>query len=454
MHGIIVFTALSILLVLGKILRVRIPFLQKLYLPSSVVGGLVGLAIVTIFSKQIPVEITNEMRRLPGFLINIIFATLFLGAGVPKLKNLASSVGPQLAVAQIVSWGQYVVGISLCGFMLAPAFGVSPAFGNLLEMGFEGGHGTVGGMTQAFIAHGWTDGIALGYTVATGGMIAGIVIGMMLVNWAYARGYVKTVLPFSHRSKHEKCGIHERDKRPSAGLQTVLPDSVDSLGWHVAIVGLAVLAGFCMLEGLKMAEAALFPDAKTRLFIGFPMFPLCMIGGLLLEVVSKAFRVDLLVDKAQMTRISGASLDYLAVSAIATIQLSVVAANWMPLTIMIFAGICWTVFSVFWFARKLFKEAWFERGIAEFGQATGVTATGLLLLRTVDPDNKTIAAAAFAGKQLIHEPVMNLWVAIAFALVFTTGWVPVLLVSTAVLTGWMIVAFVMVRRESRAARLK
>jgi hypothetical protein len=63
---------------------------------------------------------------------------------------------------------------------------------------------------------------------------------MMLVNWAYARGYVKTVLPFSHRSKHEKCGIHERDKRPSAGLQTVLPDSVDSLGWHVAIVGLAV----------------------------------------------------------------------------------------------------------------------------------------------------------------------------------------------------------------------
>jgi ESS family glutamate:Na+ symporter len=209
-----------------------------------------------------------------------------------------------------------------------------------------------------------------------------------------------------------------------------------------------------MLEGLKMAEAALFPDAKTRLFIGFPMFPLCMIGGLLLEVASKAFRVDLLVDKAQMTRISGASLDYLAVSAIATIQLSVVAANWMPLTIMMFAGICWTVCSVFWFARKLFKEAWFERGIAEFGQASGVTATGLLLLRTVDPDNKTIAAAAFAGKQLIHEPVMNLWVAIAFALVFTTGWVPVLLVSTAVMTGWIIVAFVMVRRESRAARLK
>ena len=450
MNAVIIFVMLSILLVSGKILRVQIPLLQKLYLPSSVVGGLLGLVLVTCFRSVIPEEITDEMRRMPGFLINIIFATLFLGSGVPKVKNLAASVFPQLALAQIVIWGQYVVGIGLCGFLLAPVFKVSPAFGNLLELGFEGGHGTVGGMTEAFIAHDWRAGIALGYTVATIGMVCGIAIGMLLVNWAYRRGYVKMVRPFSRRSVNERRGIHARDMRPSAGRQTVLPDSVDSLAWHIAIVGLAVLIGFGILEGFKHLEIAMFPEAGTRLFSGFPMFPLCMIGGVLLHVLARMTKIDLLVDKDQMTRISGASLDYLAVSAITTIELSVVAANWMPLTIMVIAGIVWTIFAVLWFSRRLFTEAWFERGIAEFGQATGVTATGLLLLRTVDPDNKTIAAASFAGKQLLHEPAMNLWVALAFALVFTIGWLPVFLISSFALAAWIGVSLFIIRRNKAA----
>jgi ESS family glutamate:Na+ symporter len=450
MTAVIIFAILSVLLVAGKVLRVQIPLLQKLYLPSSIVGGLLGLLLITCFREHVPEDLTTEMRRIPGFLINVIFATLFLGGGVPKVKNLAASVLPQLTLAQIVVWGQYVVGVGLAGFLLVPAFNVSPAFGNLLELGFEGGHGTVGGMTDAFIAHNWQDGIALGYTVATIGMICGIALGMCLVNWAYNRGYIKTVRPFGKRSLSERRGIHPRDARPSAGRQTVLPDSVDSLAWHLAIVGIAVLIGFGILQGCKAAEIALFPNAKTRLFLGFPMFPLCMLGGVLLQYFVKLIKVDLLVDRDQMMRISGAALDYLALSAVATIQLSVVAANWMPLTIMVVAGIVWTVFSVMFFSPRLFNEAWFERGIAEFGQATGVTATGLLLLRTVDPDNKTIAAASFAGKQLLHEPAMNLWVALAFALVLTIGWVPVFLISSVMLAIWIGVSVYLIRRRNKA----
>lgn len=446
MNAVVIFVMLSILLVAGKILRMQIPLLQKLYLPSSIVGGLLGLALMTAFGDRLPDGVVGEMRSMPGFLINIIFATLFLGGGSPKAKNIATSVLPQLTLAQIVVWGQYVVGLGLAGFLLAPAFNVPHAFGNLLELGFEGGHGTVGGMSDAFRAHGWEDGIALGYTIATIGMVSGIAAGMGLVNWAYARGWIRTVRPFSKRSATERRGIHPKDARPSAGRQTVLADSVDSLAWHIAIVGLAVLVGFGILQGCKAAEATLFPDMKTRLFIGFPMFPLCMLGGVILQSGAKMLGLDLLVDRDQMTRISGASLDYLAVAAVATIQLSVVAANWKPLLIMTAAGLAWTMFSVLWFSPRLFREAWFERGIAEFGQATGVTATGLLLLRTVDPDNKTVAAASFAGKQLLHEPAMNLWVALALALVFTVGWVPVLLVSAAMLSVWLAVSAVIMHR--------
>ena len=248
---------------------------------------------------------------------------------------------------------------------------------------------------------------------------------------------MKTVRPFSARNIAERRGIHLRGRRPSAGQQTVASDSVDSLAWHVAIVGISVLIGW-----------ALWLPVSGQLK-GFPLFPLCMIGGVILQAVAKLFRVDLLIDRVQMERISGAALDFLALSAIATIEISVVVANWMPLTIMIVGGVAWTTFAVLFFGSRLFKEAWFERAIAEFGQATGVTATGLLLLRTVDPENKTPAPASFAGKQLLHEPAMNLWVALAFALIFTIGWFKVFLICLAMLVIWLVVAGGIMRKNKK-----
>ena len=40
------FCSLSLLVLAGKYLRVRIKFLQRLYLPSCVIGGMLGLAAV------------------------------------------------------------------------------------------------------------------------------------------------------------------------------------------------------------------------------------------------------------------------------------------------------------------------------------------------------------------------------------------------------------------------
>ena len=103
-----------------------------------------------------------------------------------------------------------------------------------------------------------------------------------------------------------------------------------------------------------------------------------------------------------------------------------------------------------WFGPRCIKEAWFERAIADFGQATGVTATGLMLLRTVDPESKTCAAASFGYKQLLHEPIMGggLWTALAFTLVVDIGWFKVFVVSCVMLAAWILCAFFLSRRNS------
>ena len=100
-------------------------------------------------------------------------------------------------------------------------------------------------------------------------------------------------------------------------------------------------------------------------------------------------------------------------------------------------------------APRIFRKAWFERAIAEFGQAMGVTATGLLLLRTVDPESRTPAAMSFGYKQLLHEPFMGggIWTALAFTLVVEHGWVPVFAFSCVMLAAWVACAFVVARRR-------
>ena len=79
------------------------------------------------------------------------------------------------------------------------------------------------------------------------------------------------------------------------------------------------------------------------------------------------------------------------VAAIVTIQLDIVAAGWVPWCYC--GGGALEFFCLRVIAPRVFNDAWFERAIAELGQSMGVTATGLLLLRTVDPDCETEAAS-------------------------------------------------------------
>jgi len=339
-----------------------------------------------------------------------------------------------------------VIGLGLSGFVLAPLFAVHPAFGNLLEIGFQGGHGTVGGMTSIFENFNWRDGIALGYTVATAGMIIAIVAGMALINWATRRGHIVYVERLSGSDKLRQCGIYRCGEQPAAGRQTVICDSLDSLGWHCALAGLAVGLGYLILRGLQLGEAYCFPDAKFKFFSGFPLFPLCMIAGLLIQLFVRKARVDALIDHGQMQRIAGASLDFLVVSGVATIRVEVVVRNWLPLTILIVSGTALSILMVIFVAPKLFREAWFERAISDFGQSLGVTATGLMLLRTVDPENRSGAAESFGCKQLLHEPFMGggICTALALTLVFTIGWFKVFVGSLVLLLVWGLLAVLVI----------
>ncbi|NLC23952.1 MAG: sodium:glutamate symporter [Oxalobacter sp.] len=420
MTAVMSFCAICLLLVAGKALRSALPILQRLYLPASVIGGFIGLLVINTLGTWLSPDWFAGFADLPGFLINIVFAGLFLGEAATPLKKIWRLAAPQFCFGQIVAWGQYVVGLGLAIFLLAPLFDVPDVFGNLLEIGFEGGHGTVGGLAATFSELGWSEGADLGYTVATCGLVFGIVIGIIMINVAVRRGYITDVRTYEDQDKMERLGIYRPDAQPEAGKQTVYSDSMDSLALHIALVGIAVLIGYGIKELLVAADSVAPAAVQDLKFLpSLPLFPLCMIGGLLLQAFLRKTRLDFLANHGQMQRITGASLDFLVVAAVASIRLEFVAAYWLPLSILVAGGIIWNVFTLIYIAPRMFEEAWFERAIAEFGQSMGVTATGLMLLRTVDPDKKTVAAEAFGYKQLLHEPFMGggIWTSLAVPLV-------------------------------------
>ena len=316
MNIVLSFSALCILLVVGKILRVEIRLFQKLYLPASVIGGLLGLVLVQTISGYLPEATTAGWNRLPGFLINIVFSALFLGVFIPPIRRIWAIAGPQLAYGQIVAWGQYVVGLGVAIVLLTPMFGVPAAIGTIIPVGFEGGHGTAAGLEPVFDAYDWPEGKDLALTSATCGVLFAIIVGMALVNWAARRSYTQQLKRIEDMPESSMAGIYEPAERPSAGSQTVSASSIDSLGLHLAIIGIGIFIGYLIHNGLVHVELLARPssvDGRT-FFDSFPLFPLCMIGGLVVQLFFANFTKRSPIDHRLMQRLSGTAMDFLVVA--------------------------------------------------------------------------------------------------------------------------------------------
>src|SRR5690625_3947184 len=439
---------LGVLALVGIYIRARSRTVQKFFLPVSIISGFLALflgpqvlgRIVSWFRSDALADgglsgagVLEVWGALPELLISVVFAGLFLGTRLPSPKRAVKLLGPQLSLGVTFAAGQYVVGMLLVVAVLVPLFKVTPMFGALIEMGFEGGHGTAAGMAPVMEELGFEGGGDLALAMATVGILSGVVIGVIGVNWAARRGHSQTLDISAQRDPEEARGIYSRDQ-PSGSLLTVRPDALDSLTLHIGVVAISVLIGQGLLSGLQALEQWLWADA-IEIFEYVPLFPLAMLGGVLVQFVADRTGLGRFIDRGNMERIQGLALDTLVIAALASLSLDAIADNILPFLILALAGLVWNVFVLFFFAPRFIQSYWFERGIADFGQSMGVTATGLLLLRMADPRQKSPAYEAFGYKQLVFEPFFGggLVTAAAIPLIVQLGPYPLLWIMVALL---------------------
>ena len=119
----------------------------------------------------------------------------------------------------------------------------------------------------------------------------------------------------------------------------------------------------------------------------FPSLTYSIIGGALVWNCAKIVKCDKYIDVRLIHHISGFLLEIVILTAMATLDLELVSAYIVPILIltMILVGI--TILMAFGLSYLFCRDQWFEKALMAYGVGTGNTATGLALVRAVDPES-------------------------------------------------------------------
>lgn len=371
---------LSLLLLLGVVLRARITLLQRSFMPASIIAGILGLILGPNGFGVIP--FSDFIGTYPSILIAVVFASIPLSSEKFKWRNVMDKVGGFWSYSQIIMLLMWGVGLLFALIFLVPTFDVHYGFGLLLAAGFVGGHGTAAAIGDAFAQQGWEEATSLAMTSATIGAIVAIGIGLLLIRSAANNGQANYISRFEELPEEYRTGLLPKEKRTSMGQDTVSSISIDPLVFHLALVLLIATGGYY----LSQFGEWLYPE------LSIPAFSLAFLVGLVFSLFIQRAKVEHYIDKNVVSKISGSATDILVAFGIASINLTVVAENIVPFAILIIFGILFAYFFYKVVSKYYFRENWFEKGIFTWGWITGAVAMAIALLRIVDPkmESKTL----------------------------------------------------------------
>jgi ESS family glutamate:Na+ symporter len=373
------FTDLGIicgLLLVGLVLRARIRLLQAAFLPASIIAGLLGLLFGPNGLDLLP--FSDSISQYPGVLIVLIMTAVPLGHLI-RFRRMASRVGALYTYSQageVFMWG---LGLLFGLAVLGQIWDLPDGFGLLLALGWAGGFGTAAAAGSEFEQRGWEDATSLGYTAATAGVVVCIVGGLILTKLAARRGAASTLTNFADLPEEMRTGLVAPEKRVPIGTGTVSSNSLESLTLHLGLILVPVMAAYYLGEWLS----EVFPD------ISIPLFAIGFVFGLLLQGLLALTRTVDYVDRETISSLSGTFADLLVAFAITSIVPRVVAENAFPLALLLVFGLVYCVVLLRYVTPIFFREQWFERGIFTWGWMTGSVATGIALLRIVDPRGRS-----------------------------------------------------------------
>lgn len=374
-------TYAAFFLIMAQFLRKKITLLQRLYIPASLLAGMLGLLCGPQFLGIL--QYSSSASGYASILVILLFATLTLGHRAhSKQSVLKTVVGVRdtFFLHLVSGFSQYglatLLGVLLVKFLWPE---MNTSIGILAPSGFAGGHGSATTIGQILEEQGGFAGATgIGITFATIGLLSGILLGMVNINIAVRIGSTKYASADRKLDHAASSGWLPPEARQSLGPAVMSPSAIDPLGWHLCVVLLCAGAGYVL--NLRIPAVA---DIKL------PAMCYAALVGLAVQRLMDRVGLGDYINKQSINRISGTTTDILVFFGTATLDVRVVLDYIGPIVVLSLFCILWTTLVLWILGPMLFTKGWFERSIYVFGMMNGVIATGVTLLRVIDPDSQS-----------------------------------------------------------------
>ena len=381
-------------MIFGRRIKLAVQ-LERFGLPIAVISGIAGISIgpfglIHVLSK----ETTSVWSNFPTPLLSLVFATLMMGRPIPNINGLVRPIVNQFLLALSLGFGQFFVGGLVVEYLLSPSMDTNPLMGCLIEVGFEGGHGAATIIGESFNRLGFEDGLELGLAMATVGLLSSSLLGSIFIFLGRTLGLSDT----------EEILEKKDNLKPSnnLGIFADLRILIINLGFS----GLAISFGVLLLKFLRYIST-FFGEFSREIIFSLPVFPLILIGSLLIRYILEKTENTEYISNILQREIGILSTDLLIFTAMASLDIAVVFDNWILILVFTIFGLFWNLICIAYFAYFIFDDYWFEKSLIEFGNSTGVVASGLLLLRLADPKNISKTLPIFTSKQLFAQLILS-----------------------------------------------
>lgn len=386
------FSILSLLLIIGSILRRYVPFFRRFLIPNNIIAGFIGI----ILGSQLLGIFELSGDRLGKYVYHLLALT-FIALGLRQSKGSWGKGPINKSFIELTCYiTQALIGL-IIGFIFI--YTIKPdlfaGMGFLLPLGFGMGPGIAYTMGQSWEKFGFVNGGMVGLTFSVIGFLIAYFVGIIVVNRGIKNHKTEIVDGPESITEDIRTGVIKNGEPEVAGYLTLSQEAIEPLAFQAGLIGSVYLLtyGFLYFITSLMMQAGLsdFVDTIWSFHFIFGLLFAVLIRKLM-DVTGRSY----LIDRGLMSRLSGLSVDYLIVASIAAINFTLIKTNIIPVLIMsILAGFS-TFFIIRFTAYRSFEDYHFERFIGIFGEMTGTINSGLVLIRVTDPNFDSPAAEDLA----------------------------------------------------------
>ena len=442
---------LLMFLMLGNILRRKIPLFRNCLIPSALLGG-GTLLVVDIICKQCGFMLVDNrmMQVITYHCLAIGFAAMSLkteksthkthrsqvfefGAlqGATYMLQAAVGLGITLIFFFLTRYGDKVISY-ICGLILPLGFGQGPGNALTWDINFTNIPAT------QFAGNG-----SFGLSLASIGFVVASVFGVLYINIYKKRGTL-------HVRSGELIDEAAADTNAEDGE---LPDneSIDKFSLQAGFVALAYAISFgfmCLLGVLS--------DFTNSIAWGFN-FLWASLAAMLIRAIVKLLRKRKhmhrqYINNYQMDRISGFSFDLMIVAGVAAIQINDIKDYILPIVILSLVGTVITFVYIRLVAKQCFKGFEHEFFLMSFGTLTGTASNGMILMKEVDPGLRTPTSSLYI---LSNFPAMVMIAPLLLLLNFAGQSMTNAIIACAIfLVLWLVYTTFLFRRKIFKKRYK